>query len=107
MQPVAHLRIFRTARTQLQEIYSQLWQQAGQNTAEKFYASVVESAEALRYFPKLGSAVSGLDGIRLRRLEGFREYLLFYRQQAEWVEIIALYHARRNWSLLLLESQWE
>ncbi len=35
-------------------------------------------------------------GVRMWLIEGFEDYLIFYRPAGKWVEIIRVLHARRD-----------
>jgi toxin ParE1/3/4 len=75
-------------------------QNASLAVANKFYDAIDASVTVLRMQPQLGELCSfvGLQGsgIRLRRVQGFGEYVLFYTFDGATVEVVRVLHGKQD-----------
>jgi toxin ParE1/3/4 len=77
-----------------------LMQEAGLDTALRFYDSAAATFEKLARMPGVGerreSANPRLAGLRVWRVEGFPNHLIFYRPIDGGIEVIRVLHAARD-----------
>ncbi len=73
----------------------------------RFYTAVQETCKALAEFPNLGREREvfspHLLGLRSHAVQGFENYLIFYRPVADGVEIIRVLHGARDVDRILEE----
>ncbi len=86
-----------TADTDGQASY--LARRAGPEIAIRFNAAAIDTFEAIARNPGLGERRAGpphLGDMRVRRVEGFENYIVFYRSDEQQIEIVRVLHASRN-----------
>jgi len=70
------------------------------NIAFRFLAAAEQSFEYLATMPAMGMAKEYFDpaltGVRMLRVAGFDNYLIFYRPVENGIEIIRVLHAKRD-----------
>jgi toxin ParE1/3/4 len=75
-------------------------QAAGLDTALRFYDAAAATFEKLARTPRLGeqreSSDPRLSGLRVWRVEGFPNHLIFYRPIDGGIEVIRVLHAARD-----------
>lgn len=73
--------------------------------ARRFLKQVSATLESLARFPGIGRLYEtthpALQGIRVTSVASFRNYLLFYRANAESIELLAVIHGARDLPNLL------
>ena len=74
-------------------------------TAARFLAAVERALAQLVAMPELGARRTyrhpNLTGLRMWRIRGFRESLIFYRPTKEGIEVVRALHAKRDLQGLL------
>jgi toxin ParE1/3/4 len=85
----------------LSDIAVHLAEESGNaDVAFRFLASVETSFEQLAAMPEMGVARKYFDpvlaGVRMMRIAGFDNYLIFYRPAENGIEIIRVLHAKRD-----------
>ena len=85
----------------LSDIAIYLAEESGNNdVAFRFIAAAEASFEHLAATPAMGVAKEYLDpvltGVRMLRIAGFDNYLIFYRPAENGIEIIRVLHAKRD-----------
>ena len=77
-----------------------LLEEAGLETALRFYDAAAATFEKLARMPGLGERRASpnprLAGLRVWRIEGFPNHLIFYRPLADGIEIVRVLHAARD-----------
>lgn len=77
------------------------------NVAERFLAAADETFHQLARMPEMGSPrVAGhseLSGLRMFRIRGFEQHLVFYRPIESGVEIVRVLHSSRDVAVLFEE----
>lgn len=75
--------------------------------AERFSASFATTCNLLAETPQLGERVRLPDmtaaEARVRPISGFRNYLLFYRDLPDAIEVVRVVHGARDWESLFSE----
>jgi len=70
------------------------------DAADRVYAAIRETLEALAAMPAMGTVYQvkrpRLKGIRFFPVKQFRNYLVYYRETAQGIEIIRVLHAHMN-----------
>ena len=87
------------ALSDLEDQYAYLGQHNNE-AADRFLAAAQKAMEEIRQTPGIGwqkpSKNRLLLGIRVWRLPGFPNYLLFYREAGDAIEIIRILHGARD-----------
>ncbi|HET6422389.1 MAG TPA: type II toxin-antitoxin system RelE/ParE family toxin [Planctomycetaceae bacterium] len=85
-----------------------LERKAGDVVADRFLSAVKHSIAFLAEFPNVGTRCEftnpRLEGLRGWPIEGFRNWLLFFRRTDAGLEFIRLLHGHRNWHSLLTDE---
>lgn len=93
-------RVLPAADRDVDDQAAHLAEAAGLETALRFYDAVALSFDRLAGMPSLGeprkSADPRLQGLRVRRVEGFPNHLIFYRSAEDGVEVVRLLHGARD-----------
>ena len=75
--------------------------------ARRFNEAVADTSIAVRDDPKLGiawhSPSGAATGLRWKRIQGFKSYLLFYRSEAGGIIIVRILHGSRDIEAILSE----
>ncbi len=74
-------------------------------SAERFIAAVDKACGLLAVSPQIGGLIQtrqiAHEGIRVWSVRDFRNYLLFYRNQATGIEIVRIMHGAQDWTQLV------
>ena len=109
MSPVIRKRA--TAQRDLLEHFVSLGERAGEATALRFLQAAEETFAALAAMPGMGRAEDfdnpRLTGMRRWRVRGFENYLIFYRQFSEGIEVVRVVYATRYLPGLFLSEPGE
>ena len=93
------------ARRDLVEHYVHLAENASLETAERFLDNVRVSLDVLADQPLIGAPLTSrhpsLAGMRLWRVKGFDNVLIFYVPRARGVTVVRVLHGARDWWSLL------
>jgi len=93
------------ARIDLIDRYVYLVENAGVETAERFFVSAEKSFAHLSQQPKIGASLTlshpELADMRKWSIEGFEKILIFYLPRADGVSIVRVLHAAQDWWKLL------
>lgn len=77
-----------------------LAQEASLETALRFYDAAAATFEKIARMPGMGeswkSAQARLVGLRVWRVEGFENHLIFYRPAEDGIEIVRVLHGARD-----------
>jgi toxin ParE1/3/4 len=96
-------RVYRraAARRDLVEHYVYLAENAGEDTAERFFAQAEGTFLALADQPQMGSGLTLQDarlaGLRKWRVQGFENFLVFYLPRNDGVSIVRVLYAAQDW----------
>jgi toxin ParE1/3/4 len=94
-----------TADRDLDEQAAYLAREASLDTALRFYDAVAATFENIARTPGIGerweSANPRLSGVRVRRVEGFENHLIFYRAAGSGIEIVRVLHGARDLESIL------
>lgn len=95
----------RSANKDLVEYYVYLYQQAGEELAERFLASAEKSFNQIALNPLIGSAVElknkKLMGIRKWRVESFENTLIFYIPDKGSISVVRVLYTAQDWWKLI------
>lgn len=98
MTPLYH--VLPAADSDLDQQADYLAQEAGIDTALRFYDAARVTFEHIAQMPGLGesrdSADVRLTGLRVWRIEGFERHLIFYRPGPNGIEIVRVLHGARD-----------
>ncbi|MGL6226264.1 MAG: type II toxin-antitoxin system RelE/ParE family toxin [Thermoguttaceae bacterium] len=64
--------------------------------SERFMTALDRTFELLCQMPKIGDRVPKHPGIRMRRVVGFGNYLVFYRLVDNTLQVLRILHGARN-----------
>lgn len=85
-----------------------LAQQAGLETALRFYDAACAAFAKIARMPGIGqrreSTNPRLAGLRIRRIQGFEKHLIFYRPAGGGIEIVRVLHGARDIDNILAEE---
>ena len=88
------------AERDLDDLAAYLAQEAGLETALRFYDAVAATFEQIARSPGLGEIWKSTDrrlvGLRVRRTEGFSNHLVFYRPAPDGIEVVRVLHGARD-----------
>lgn len=94
------VRVSLAASADIEDQADFLTGQGRSGAAIRFYAATVGTFEAISLNPGLGEKFEGssprLVGVRVRRVNGFENHLVFYRSDEQEIEIVRVLHASRN-----------
>jgi toxin ParE1/3/4 len=95
------------AREDLDQIHAFISQE-NPEAADKLLGAALSTFAAVARMPGIGRPrtfkLSELSGLRSFRVDGFRNYLIFYRPVTEGVEIVRVLHGARNLNALFPED---
>jgi toxin ParE1/3/4 len=76
-------------------------------SAERVVQSINKTFPNLALFPQAGAAfrVRRLPGLRKFQVPDYRNYLVFYRETETSIRILYIFHAARNLSQVISQSQ--
>ncbi|MGL6226262.1 MAG: type II toxin-antitoxin system RelE/ParE family toxin [Thermoguttaceae bacterium] len=74
-------------------------------TSRRFTDALYRTAQLLCQMPKIGDRVPKHPGIRMRRVVGFGNYLVFYRLVDNTLQVLRILHGARNVVDLLTEPK--
>jgi toxin ParE1/3/4 len=98
-------RILPAADTDLDDQAAYLAREASLDVALRFYDAAAATFEAIARMPGLGerrpTTDPRLEGLRVRRIQGFEKHLIFYRAVADGIEIVRVLHGARDIDRLL------
>jgi toxin ParE1/3/4 len=98
-------RIRPAADMDLDDQAAYLAREASLETALRFYDAAASTFEEIAHVPDLGerrpTANQRLEGLRVRRIQGFEKHLIFYRPVADGIEIVRGLHGARDIDRLL------
>jgi toxin ParE1/3/4 len=101
----AHYRVLPAADADLDDQAAYLAREAGLDIALRFYDAAATSFEQIARMPGIGgrrpTANPRLEGLRVRRIQGFEKHLIFYRPVADGIEIVRVLHGARDLDRLL------
>lgn len=87
-------RLARPARTDLDEIWLFIAQDAGVEIADRFIDTITDRFLMLATMPDAGRAAEHIDdGVRVFPVES---YLIYYRVSASWISIARVIHGMRD-----------
>lgn len=93
-------RVLPAADLDLEDQAAYLASQASLETALRFYDAASSSFAALAGMPGIGepwpSANPRLSGLRVWRIRGFENHLIFYRPSDDGIDIVRVLHAARD-----------
>jgi toxin ParE1/3/4 len=96
----AHYQVLPAADRDLDDQAASLASQASLETALLFYDAARTTVARIAKMPSIGerwpSADPRLADLRVWRLEGFEEHLIFYRPAAEGIEVVRVLHGARD-----------
>ncbi|MGL6226260.1 MAG: type II toxin-antitoxin system RelE/ParE family toxin [Thermoguttaceae bacterium] len=75
------------------------------SAAIRFALAIPKTFELLCQMPKIGDRVPKHPGIRMRRVVGFGNYLVFYRLVDNTLQVLRILHGARNVADLLTEPK--
>ena len=88
------------ARLDLKKQFEYLAERASIDTANRFIDAAHEAFGNLAKNPGLGATFPArspkLTGLRVSRVSGFENYLIFYREHSTGVEIVRVLHGARD-----------
>ena len=96
------LHVMRTAEAKedIIELFRYFDEQS-ENLGEKFLESLNETLEMIVHMPELGELyrfrVPAMRNARVRRVKKFSNYLIFYRIEADRIEILRVLHGARDY----------
>lgn len=95
------VRIRPRADQDLDEQYAYLAEEASVDVAERFLHAAYEGFETVLVMPEMGSPqehrAPRLVGLRMWPVSGFRDYLIFYRDDEEkGIEVMRVLHGARD-----------
>ncbi len=106
-----HPRILPNAARDLDDQADYLAREASLETALRFYDNAAATFEDLARMPGLGeqreTSNPRLMEMRVWRIKGFENHLIFYRPTAEGIEIVRVLHGARDLDHILAEEQAE
>ena len=92
----------------IEGIFDYLDEHAGESVADRFYDAVIETVERLVRSPNLGERFPTqnpkLQGMRVWRVDGFPQHLIFYRPVDGRLEILRVFHGARDYATILGEE---
>ena len=95
-----HVSILAAADRDIDGQADYLFEEAGLETALRFYDAAAATFQNLARMPTMGERREStnrlLDGLRIWRIEGFPNHLIFYRPIDGGIEIIRVLHAARD-----------
>jgi len=93
-------RVLPAADADLDDQAAYLARVAGLETALRFYDAASATFEDLVGMPGLGelrpTTNPRLEGLRVWRIKGFENHLIFYRQVADGIEVVRVLHGARD-----------
>ena len=96
------------AKQDLAEIYDYL-DQRSESAADRFYDAVYETVEQLLVSTGLGGRYQcsnpEMEGVRIWRVNGFPNHLIFYRQQGDMLQILRVIHGARDYDTMFSEDR--
>jgi toxin ParE1/3/4 len=88
------------AKKDINRIAEYLVEEAGLNTGERFSQAVERAFSEMAEMPGMGwnwrSLNTRLKGIRVWSVPGFNDYLIFYRENKNELEIFRIHHGARD-----------
>ena len=104
---MAEFSVSPAAREDLDQIHAFI-SQDNPEAADRVLAAALSTFAAVARMPGIGRprafGLSELSGLRSFRVDGFRNYLIFYRLVTEGVEIVRVLHAARNLDALFADD---
>ena len=83
--------------------------EAGQSLAYRFADAMCETLEGVLLFPRAGAPldlrIRRLRGTRTRRVRGFENYVIYYREAEGRIDVLHVLHAARNHERILREPE--
>ncbi len=96
----SHYRVLPAADCDLDEYAAYLESQAGLDTALRFYDAAASTFSRIAGMPGIGerwtSSNPRLADLRVRRIEGFENSIVFYRPSDEGIDIDRVLHGARD-----------
>jgi toxin ParE1/3/4 len=90
-----------TARRDLIEHYVYLAENAGEETAERFFTQAERTFTDLAENREMGASLTLVDpqlaGLRKWRVKDFEKFLIFYFPRADGVSIVRVLHSAQDW----------
>ena len=97
---IVHARIEPLAKQDLRKQFEYLTERASIDTANRFVDAAHATFGELAKSPGLGAKFPArspkLAGLRVCRVSGFENYLIFYREASDGVEIVRVLHGARD-----------
>ncbi len=94
------LRVLPAADRDVDDQAAYLAEAAGLETALRFYDAVALTFGRLASTPGLGERRQSIDprlaGLRVRRVDGFPNHLIYYQSAEDGVEVVRLLHGTRD-----------
>jgi toxin ParE1/3/4 len=98
----------RKARQDLVDIFRFYAREAGFRAAQRFFAEAEATFTRLAGMPGMGNGYEhdhpALAGVRFFPISRFRKYVVFYRQIADGIEIVRVFHGARDIPSILAEE---
>ncbi len=95
-----HCRVLPSADRDLDGLAGYLMQEANLEMALRFYDAAAATFEKLARMPGMGerreSANPRLDGLRVWRIDGFPNHLIFYRPTDGGIDVVRVLHGARD-----------
>lgn len=104
----AAYRVLPAAGRDLDDQADYLARHAGLETALRYYDAAAATFERIARMPALGERHESLEprlaGLRVQRIDDFKNHLVFYRPLDDAVEIVRVLHGARDIDRILAEE---